>query len=374
MHYVRGNRRLSVVQHIPSERLRLLVVNADPAATSMLRSAFDSVADAVMEVTASAKTAMRLLSVEPYDVVAVDPAISSGGFALLKYIKDNYRWTETLVASHNQEPQFLREAIGCGVDGLLFRPMGSFEFVEQVLLLAREASARRRRQQKRVLAIGAHPDDVEIGCGGALAAHYDEYDVLHILTLSRGAAGGDTNVRVAEAHNAAAMVGAQLKLENLRDTGIDAGADTISIIEAAIHELQATHVYTHSNEDTHQDHRATHAASLVAARGVPNVYCYQSPSSTVDFKPHRFVDITHYIEMKIDLIGAHKSQVDCMESIQPDMIFSTARYWGRFAGHVLAEPLQIVRERDTNSGSNRERTRSVAISLIAEFDSEGSEA
>ena len=239
----------------------MLVVNADPAVTSMLRSAFDSVADAVLDVTPSAKTAMRLLSVEPYDLVAVDPAISSGGFTLLKYVKDNYRWTETLIATHNQEPQFLREAIGCGVDGLLFRPASSAEFVEQALLLAREASARRRRQQKRVLAIGAHPDDVEIGCGGALAKHYDDYDVLHILTLSRGAAGGDTNVRVAEAHNAAAMVGAQLKLENLRDTGIDTGAETISIIEAAIRELQATHVYTHSNEDTHQDHRAIHAAT-----------------------------------------------------------------------------------------------------------------
>jgi LmbE family N-acetylglucosaminyl deacetylase len=374
MHHVRGNRRLNVVQHIPSERLRLLVVNADPAATSKLRSAFNSVADAALEVTASAKTAIRLLSVEPYDFVAVDPAISSGGFALLKYIKDNYRWTETLIATHNQEPQFLRKAIGCGVDGLLFRPAGSAEFVEQALLLAREASARRRRQQKRVLAIGAHPDDVEIGCGGALAAHYDEYDLLHILTLSRGAAGGDTNIRMAEARNAAAMVGAQLKLENLRDTGIDAGAETISIIEAAIRELQATHVYTHSNEDTHQDHRAVHAASLVAARGVPNLYCYQSPSSTLDFKPHRFVDITHYIDRKIDLIGAHKSQVDCMESIQPDVILSTARYWGRFAGHVLAEPLQIVRERASNSGSSRPRIRPAAISLIAEYDSEGSEA
>jgi LmbE family N-acetylglucosaminyl deacetylase len=84
----------------------------------------------------------------------------------------------------------------------------------------------------------------------------------------------------------------------------------------------------------------------VAARRVPNVYCYQTPSSTVDFKPNRFVDITHYIDRKIDLIGAYRSQVDRMESIQPDVILSTARYWGRFAGYVLAEPMQIIRQRD----------------------------
>ena len=300
--------------------------------------------------------------------MAVDPAISPGGFALLKHVKDNYRWTATLVATHNQDPQFLRQAVKCRIDGLLFRPATSTEFVEQALLLAEAVNARRRRQQKRVLAIGAHPDDVEIGCGGALAKHHADYDVLHILTLSRGAAGGDVNVRTVEAHNAAALVGAHLEMANLRDTRITDGAETISIIEAAIRELQATHVYTHSIEDTHQDHRAVHAASLVAARGVPNVYCYQSPSSTVDFKPHRFVDITHFIDRKIELIGAYKSQVDRMESIQPDVILSTARYWGRFAGHVLAEPLRIVRQRDSDVGARSARQRNRAGTAAACID------
>ena len=341
--------RLGVVRQSPKKRLHLLVVSADDAVTSALRSTFDAVRTVSLEITPDAETATRMLSAKPYDLVAVDPAISSGGFALLKYVKDNYRWTATLLATHNQEPQFLRQAVRCRIDGLLFRPATSTEFVEQVLLLAEEVNLRRRHEQKRVLAIGAHPDDVEIGCGGALAKHHACYDALHILTLSRGAVGGDVNIRSVEAHSAAAMVGAHLEMANLRDTDITADAETISIIEAAIRELHATHVYTHSLEDTHQDHRAVHAASLVAARRVPNVYCYQTPSSTVDFKPHRFVDITHYIDKKIDLIGAYKSQVDRMESLQPDVILSTARYWGRFAGYVLAEPLQIVRQRDSDS-------------------------
>jgi LmbE family N-acetylglucosaminyl deacetylase len=141
-------------------------------------------------------------------------------------------------------------------------------------------------------------------------------------------------------------------MKNLRDMYITDGAETISMIETAIRELHPTHVYTHSAEDTHQDHRAVHGATLVAARSVPNLYCYQSPSSTTEFKPHRFVDITHFIDKKIELIGAYKSQVDRMESIQPDVILSTARYWGRFAGYVLAEPLHIVRQRDGETALN----------------------
>jgi LmbE family N-acetylglucosaminyl deacetylase len=339
--------RLGVVRQGLEKRLRILVVNDDAAVSNLLRSGFDPIRTVLLEIAPDAETAIRMLSAEPYDLVAVDPAISSGGFGLLKHVKDNYRWTATLLATHNQDPQFLRHAVKCRIDGLMFRPATSAEFLEQALLLAEAVNGRRRRQQKRVLAIGAHPDDVEIGCGGALAKHHADYDVLHILTLSRGAVGGDVNIRTVEAHNAAALVGARLEIANLRDTHITDGAETISIIEAAIRDLQATHVYTHSLEDTHQDHRAVHAASLVAARGVPNVYCYQTPSSTVEFKPHRFVDITHYIEKKVDLIGAYKSQVDRMESIQPDVIVSTARYWGRFAGYVLAEPLRIVRQRDS---------------------------
>ena len=364
--------RLGLVRPIPEKRLRILVVTVEELVIAALQSAFGSASGFSLEITPDAESAMRVLPARPCDVVAVDPAISEGGFALLKYIKDNFRWTATLVATHNQDPQFLRQAVKCRIDGLFFRPATPQEFIDQVLLLAKAAHARRRRQQKRVLAIGAHPDDVEIGCGGSLAKHHADYDVLHILTLSRGAAGGDVNIRAVEAQDAAALVGARLQMANLPDTRITDGAETISIIETAIRELEPTHVYTHSLEDTHQDHRAVHAASLVAARGVPNVYCYQTPSSTVDFKPHRFVDITHFIEQKIALIGAYESQIDRMESIQPDIILSTARYWGRFAGYVLAEPLRIVRQRDSETAldadDEQEQPQSQPLSLAKSGD------
>ena len=154
-------------------------------------------------------------------------------------------------------------------------------------------------------------------------------------------------MRTAEAQRAAALLGAKLEFGNLRDGHITEGVETIEIIQAAIRELRPTHVYTHCLEDTHQDHRAVHAASLVAARAVPNVYCYQSPSSTVEFRPNRFADITEYMKVKLQAIGAYKSQVDRMASLRDDVIVATARYWGRYAGHMPAEPMRIVRQRDS---------------------------
>jgi LmbE family N-acetylglucosaminyl deacetylase len=199
---------------------------------------------------------------------------------------------------------------------------------------------------QRVLAIGAHPDDVEIGCGGTLAKHRDRGDALLIVTLSRGANGGEAPRRGDEARLAARRLGAALDLRDLPDGSIGDGVETIRILEAAIRAFAPTHVYTHSRDDTHQDHRAVHAATLVAARGVPNVYCYQSPSSTVEFRPQRFVDIAAYMDEKLALIALHASQARRRANLAPDLIIATARYWGRYAGYGLAEPLVVLRQVD----------------------------
>ena len=132
----------------------------------------------------------------------------------------------------------------------------------------------------------------------------------------------------------------------LRDAHITEGVGPIEIIEAATRELRPTHVFTHCLEDTHQDHRAVYAASLVAARDVPNVYCYQSPSSTVKFRPNRLVDITKYKKAKLQVILAYQSQVDRMAFLQTTSswqrrgIGSPCRSYGGRANEDRSSPRQ----------------------------------
>ncbi len=341
--------RLSVVEKTERKRLRILLVDSEESSLQVARQALQPLPVTKLKYAATADAASALVAAERFDLVVVDASVTDG-FSLLREIKDNHRWVATLVVSGDQSPSFMRQVVKCRIDGLLFRPLTEEDFVEQVVLLASAVATRRKQQQKRVLAIGAHPDDVEIGCGGAIAKHHAAGDLLHILTLSRGAAGGDVNVRTVEARNAASLLGAELHLGKLVDTHITDGRETVELIEAVVQQMQPTHVYTHCKEDTHQDHRAVHAATLVAARGVPNVYCYQSPSSTVDFKPQRFVDITDFIGAKLQAIDAYCSQTERMAALESDNIVSTARYWGRFAGHILAEPLLVVRQSDNEEG------------------------
>lgn len=295
---------------------------------------------------ADGATALGLLSSGQWDLVVSDielPGVS--GLDLIKAAKASAPWTSVLIITAVQSVSYAQQAVQNHADGLLFKPFEKQAFLLQVRELAEQTRQKRHRERRSVLAIGAHPDDVEIGCGGALAMHHANGDAVTILTLSHGAAGGDALIRAEEAHGAARQLGASLHLGDMVDTSIPEGAPTISAIQAVINMVQPTHIYTHSPFDTHQDHRNVHHASMVAARGVGNVFCYQAPSGTVDFRPTLFVDISGFIEHKLRAIGSYESQTSVRAYLAEDLIVATARFWGRYAGYVLAEPLEVVRQR-----------------------------
>ncbi len=242
------------------------------------------------------------------------------------------------------------EALQSRAAGFLRKPFGAQELIDR--LESEIAASRRRAPGKRVLAIGAHPDDIEIGAGATLLRHIAAGDDVTFAVMSRGVQGGDARTREAEARRAAALVEADLILGDLQDTQISEGHPTVTFIEEAMAAVNPTVVYTHSSQDVHQDHRNTHRATLVAARRVPAVYCYQSPSATVGFSPNRFVSVDAQLAGKLELIAAHTSQASQRAYMDPDLIEATARYWGRFGDTRHAEAFETVRERDAQFGES----------------------
>jgi LmbE family N-acetylglucosaminyl deacetylase/CheY-like chemotaxis protein len=231
-------------------------------------------------------------------------------------------------------------------DALLLKPLDRHALISRLRDLVAHGRTRSKMTAatETVLAIGAHPDDVEIGCGGILAAHRALGRRVVIATLTGGEQGGAGAVRRDEAAAAAHLLGADLVVGNLPDTCLTVGPETIGFIESVIREVQPSIIYTHTAHDMHQDHRATHHATLVAARRVANVYCYQSPSSSVAFAPTRFVDITASFEQKRALLKVHASQSSTRAYLGDEIVLATARYWARFAGYGLVEPLEVIRE------------------------------
>jgi LmbE family N-acetylglucosaminyl deacetylase len=137
------------------------------------------------------------------------------------------------------------------------------------------------QDSEAVLAVGAHPVDVETGCGGILMRHLARGDKVAVLTLTGAAAG---------------PLGAELWHHDLAPTELGDGSISVPLIEAAIEEIGATTVYTHTLNDADPEHRHVHRATMLATRHVPRIYCYQTSSASADFRPTRFAAITEFID------------------------------------------------------------------------------
>jgi LmbE family N-acetylglucosaminyl deacetylase len=197
---------------------------------------------------------------------------------------------------------------------------------------------------RRVLAIGAHPDDVELGCGGTLLAHAAAGDAVSVLVMTGGENGpaATSAERRAEQEAAARVLGARLLWGGLTDCQVVADAAAVSVVERAIASVGADVVYVHAPEDSHQDHRAVAAATLSAARKLSQVVHYQSPS-TLGFAPTVFVDVTGFLSGKLAALRAHASQVEASAMVEPDAVVAAARYWGAQARVGYAEAFAPTR-------------------------------
>jgi LmbE family N-acetylglucosaminyl deacetylase len=205
----------------------------------------------------------------------------------------------------------------------------------------------------RILAVGAHPDDIEIGAGGTLAKHLASGDVIHILVLTSGETGRGQHpveIREREACEAALLLDAEITLAQLPDSRLPDGKPTIDVIENTARAFKPDIAYIHSVHDTHQDHRAAAYASQVALRSAKKLYAFQSPSATTGFTPQRYPDITEFVSGKLNLIEAHKSQQDMRQYMEHDYVKATARYWGLRAGCSCTEPMEVIFDRDPDPG------------------------
>lgn len=288
--------------------------------------------------------ALALLAAEHWDLLLTDLRLPGrSGTELVREARRVRPGLPAIVMTAYASVDAAVDALRLGVADFLLKPVDPVALVAQVSTVLARAAA--DRAQEVVLAVGAHPDDVEIAVGGTLLGHRRAGDEVVIVTLSAGAAGGAATARRAEARAAAEALGARLVLLDLEDTRIAAGNPTVGLIEEVVADVRPTVLYAHSVNDLHQDHRAAHQASLVAGRRVPRVYCFESPSSTVAFQPTRFTPIDGHLEAKLAAIALHESQTDKCDYLAPDLLRATARYWGRHADGDFAEPFEVVRDR-----------------------------
>jgi LmbE family N-acetylglucosaminyl deacetylase len=195
----------------------------------------------------------------------------------------------------------------------------------------------------RVLAVGAHPDDVELGCGATLLRHAARGDDITILVMSSGALGSIEGMsRRAEQEDAARRIGASLLWAGYDDGSVPDGPEAIRTIDDAIGISGAQVLYTHAADDTHQDHRATAGASLAAGRRLATILQYETPS-TRRFEPTVYVDVEGTVDGKLAALRSHMSQVLRAGPVDLEAIEAQARFRGSQGRVRFAEAFEPVR-------------------------------
>lgn len=196
---------------------------------------------------------------------------------------------------------------------------------------------------RRVLAVGAHPDDIELGCGGTLLKHRSVGDRVWMLVMTGGELGAASQRgRIAEAQEAANIIGADLLLGKFYDGQIPLNSDAVNVVEDAIVRYNIDTVYVHSPADAHQDHLLVARATIAAARRLNRVLFYQSPSTT-EFNPTVYLDIERFLPKKLEALACHKSQLDGSVTVDLEVVQSTAHYWGSRGKLPYAEAFEPYR-------------------------------
>jgi len=183
-----------------------------------------------------------------------------------------------------------------------------------------------------ILAIGAHPDDIEYGCGGTLIKYREQGHRIFLLVVTDGACKGDPGVRRGEQRESARIIGAEeVFFGGYPDTQLTCSRDLIMAIEDIARRVQPAFGFVPYPDDTHQDHRALAQAVIPASRSIIRNVLYYEGLSTQNFNPSVYVNIADVLPRKVACLEAHKSQV--MNTYIEDMsIVDVARSAAHFRG------------------------------------------
>lgn len=202
-----------------------------------------------------------------------------------------------------------------------------------------------------ILALGAHPDDIELGCGATLLRYKLEGHETHGIVFSIGEGGLHgkdrhiSNPRKGEAEKG----GRVLYLDSLTvmefpDTKLSTKQEDIKrVIEDCTRQLHPDLIFTHNRHDLHRDHHAVYLATIEAARRVPTLLCYENPNTPISFQPNCFFEVSMYLERKITALKCHASQHKSRPYMEEELVQSLARVRGGQARLRAAEAFEAIR-------------------------------
>jgi len=218
---------------------------------------------------------------------------------------------------------------------------------------------------KIVLIVVAHADDEVLGCGGAIARHVAEGDMVHVIFMADGVGSrvasdtGELQRRNQARDAALRMLGvAHWHALDFPDNRMDSVPllDVVQALEPIIQQVQPARLYTHHHGDLNVDHCVTHQAVMTACRPLPGssvreILTFEVLSSTewatpgvAPFVPNAFVDISNYLPKKLEALAAYDMEMRPLpHSRSIAHVEALAKHRGNCVGLEAAEAFEVVR-------------------------------
>ena len=188
-----------------------------------------------------------------------------------------------------------------------------------------------------ILAFGAHPDDVELGCGATIAKHVSAGKKVGVVDLTRGELGtrGSAEIRGLEAAKSAKILGFELRKNmNFKDGFFNNDAAHQLELIKVIREYQPEVVLCNAVYDRHPDHSkgselvsaSCFLAGLIKIETGQEAWRPKAVYHYIQFKnidPDFVVDVTGFMEKKVSAVEAFSSQFYNPDSNEPDTIISS---------------------------------------------------
>ncbi len=164
---------------------------------------------------------------------------------------------------------------------------------------------------KKILAIGAHPDDIEYGCFGLLAEQAASTKIYcYVCSIGSFGDPSTNELRIIESQKALNMLNPK-KLFFKKNKGLTANNYELITMDLyqLIQKIKPDLILTHSPHDTHQEHRLVYEITMTASRrSQASILLYGILSNTLDFQPRFFKDISKKFALKKKALKCHVSQ------------------------------------------------------------------
>lgn len=207
----------------------------------------------------------------------------------------------------------------------------------------------------KILAIGAHLDDIELACGGTLAKAVKNGHTVKLVVMTDSAYTNfdGTVLRTQdeafqEGMSAVEKLGIKdLVILNFPIKNVPYNGSTVEALDKIMSDFRPDYIFTHWVFDTHQDHKNTAQATISAARYMYNIFMYEpippSGRSYAPFRPLAYFDISDSITEKLDSLREHKSQHAKYGEQWIEAVEGRAKIRGFENGCKYAEAFEVVR-------------------------------